>query len=392
MSERISDVSAKIGWGRLTAANLYFFLFVAVYGCLVLAFIQRTGPALLFPAYFLLAILVVTSLNRTISLGWVLMFFIYGTTAVPFVSLILTWPIDLVFDTDSIFGGAILVPVLEEILKVAPLVLLLFRKQWRFRWTLGAIDLMVLGAAIGAGFTFFEDTLLGFASTGFLRAGAGEYIMRSHEATPHFGPIYLFPSMDVGTANTAFIGHAAATAFVGLAIGLARLLGLRLRKGGWVLPAAALLWVTVDHAMFNYVAHVGRMSGLSKVYYTLNANGRLSSAVFYLLLAGALIYERWILQRNSQRTRHFRLDRGNLKLLKGGFGTAIESVAAVNDLRTYLQQRRALTYGLHLHDSSEPATVEQDRKRREYLEVVAFALAHWKSDVEITPSLVLDER
>lgn len=388
MSEKLSDVSARLGCGHLTLANMYFFVFLAVYGCFALAFIGKTGPALLFPLYFMVAMLVVTTFNRTVSLGWVVMFFIYGTTAVAFASLVLSWPINAVFGADSAFAGNIVIPILEEVLKVAPLVLFLVWKGWRFRWTVGASDLLILGAAVGAGFAFFEDTLLGFASGGFGRMGAAEYIMGSHEATPHLGPIYLFPSMDIGTADTAFIGHAAATAFVGLALGLARMLGLRLRKGGWVLPAVVLLWVITDHAMFNHTAGTGRLSGLAEFYYTLNASGKLSSIALYLVLIGSLVYERWILQRNRERTRHFRLDRDNLKLFQGTVAGLEERFAAIVKLRRFVQERRGLTYGLHLFDSAGSKGREE---RAEHLEATAFVLAHWKGELEVTPSLPMAE-
>jgi RsiW-degrading membrane proteinase PrsW (M82 family) len=388
MSEKLSDVSARLGFGRLTLANIYFFVFLAVYGCFVLAFIGKTGPALLFPLYFVLAMLVATTFNRTVSLGWVLMFFIYGSTAVAFVILVLSWPVNAVFGTDSLFAGAVVIPILEEALKVAPLVVFLLLKRWRFRWTAGALDLMVLGAAVGAGFAFFEDTLLGFASGGFGRIGAAEYIMRSHEATPHLGPLYLFPSMDIATADTAFIGHAAATALVGLALGLARMLGLRLRRGGWVLPAVVLLWVIMDHVMFNWVVHEGGRPGLAKFYYTLNAGGMLTSIVLYLALIGTVVYERVILQRNRERTRHYRLERDNLKLFKGSIAGLEERLGAIFRLRRYIQERRGLTYGLHLLDS---AGSEDRGERVDRLEAVAYVLALWKGELEVTPSLPIGE-
>ena len=126
MSAKLSDVSARLGFGRLTLANIYFYVFLVVYGCLVLVLVQKTGPALLFPLYFVVAMLVATTFDRTVSLGWVVMFFIYGTTAVPFVSLILSWPVNLVLGSDSGFGGNFVIPILEEVLKVSPLILFLF--------------------------------------------------------------------------------------------------------------------------------------------------------------------------------------------------------------------------------------------------------------------------
>jgi hypothetical protein len=112
--------------------------------------------------------------------------------------------------------------------------------------------------------------------------------------------------VDVSYSNTAYIGHAAATALIGLALGLARLLAGRLgvasrRDVAYALPLAAWLWVVVDHALFNHVAGTGRMSGVVKFLYTIDGMGRLSSWALYLLLAGTLVYERLILRRYRGR-------------------------------------------------------------------------------------------
>jgi RsiW-degrading membrane proteinase PrsW (M82 family) len=385
MRQQLSNISIRLGGGPLTTTNVYFLFYLLAYGFLLLIFVTRTGAALLFPAYFLATMLVVTGLNRTVLLGWVVMFFIYGSTVVPFLDLVLAWPIDQVFGVDSTLGGDVLVPILEETLKVLPLFLFLRWKGWRFRWTAGASDLMVLGAASGAGFALWEGTLWGFAQAGYLPTGAADFILRSHQATPHLGPLYLFPSMDVGSANSAYIGHAAAAAFIGLAFGLGRMLAGRHRRAAWALPLAAWLWVIFDHMLFNTIAGSGRVPGLLSPLYTVDAYGRLSSWAFYLLLLGTLVYERRLLSHNRPRTTDYQLARDNLKLLSGSPTDALGRVQQVMRLRTYLSERRGLTYGLHLYHSSGENTERQ--ARRDYLEVLAFALAHWKGELEVSPSL-----
>jgi RsiW-degrading membrane proteinase PrsW (M82 family) len=385
MRRQLSSLSIRLGSGPLSTGNVYFLFYLLAYGCLLLVFIPKTGVALLFPAYFLLAMLAVTSLNRTMLLGWVVMFFVYGSTAVPFLDLVLAWPIDLVFGVDSAMGGNVLVPILEETLKVLPLLLFLRWKGWRFRWTAGASDLMILGAASGAGFALWEGTLWGFAQAGYLPTGAADFILSSHAATPHLGPLYLFPSMDVGSANSAYIGHAAAAAFIGLALGLGRMLAGRRSRVAKILPVVAWLWVIFDHMIFNAIADSGRVPALLSPLYTLDAYGRLSSWAFYLLLVGTLVYERRLLSHNRPRMRDFQLERGNLKLLRGSPTDALGRVGQVLNLRTYLSERRGLAYGLHLYHSLGERAERQER--RDYLEVLAFALAHWKGELEVSPSL-----
>jgi hypothetical protein len=89
---------------------------------------------------------------------------------------------------------------------------------------------------------------------------------------------------------------------VGLTTGLARLFASRLGKAAWVLPLGAWIWIVFDHGLFNYVADVGRLSGIMKFIYTLDGYGKLSSVALYLLLLGTLFFERWLLWRYRGRT------------------------------------------------------------------------------------------
>jgi RsiW-degrading membrane proteinase PrsW (M82 family) len=137
--------------------------------------------------------LIVTVFNRTLPLRWVVFFFIHGATIVPFLTLVLAWLTTLVFGRESMFRGVVPIPILEETLKLLPLLVFLVPKRWRFRWTAGATDLMILGAAIGGGFALHEDTLLGFIPR---YSQTSAEFLRTHGAAPHLGPFYLFPSMD----------------------------------------------------------------------------------------------------------------------------------------------------------------------------------------------------
>jgi RsiW-degrading membrane proteinase PrsW (M82 family) len=388
MKGRMSDLVVKVGWGPGTVINLYTLAYFLVYSCFLLLLLPKTGPALLFPAYFLVMMLIVTVANRSLPLRWVAFCFIYGSTLVVFAALMLAWPIDQLVGVNSRFAGTVLVPILEETVKILPLLVFLAWTGWRFRWTAGASDLTILGAALGAGYALVEDTLLGYVP----RISAADYLLRAHGAGPHLGPLYLFPSMDIGTADTAFMGHAATTAFVALTIGLARLLAGRLGKAAWALPVVAWLWVVVEHGLFNYVADVGRLDGLVKFIYTLDAKGRLASIAFYLLLLGVIAFERGILRRYRERMAPYAWSRGNLKVLKTPLGAdPLGAIGIVNDLRAYVRELRGLNYGLYLYESLGGDDNPAEKRRVSYLEQLAAALAAWKSKVEMVPSLPLVE-
>ena len=53
-----SDLADRLGFGPATAINIYTLAYFLIYGCIALIFITRTGPAILFPACFLVLMLV----------------------------------------------------------------------------------------------------------------------------------------------------------------------------------------------------------------------------------------------------------------------------------------------------------------------------------------------
>jgi RsiW-degrading membrane proteinase PrsW (M82 family) len=385
MNAKIAEWSRRTGWGPASATNLFTLFYLLLLGLVVLVLIPKTGPALLFPAYFLLGMLLVTAANRSLPVRWVVFCFLYGAILVSLVTLLLSWPFAQLLGRDSRFFGCVIGPLLEESLKVVPLLVLLRLRWWRFRWTAGAIDLMILGAALGGGFAFFEDFALSYMPG--LGMSAARFLMETHQATPHLGPLYLFPSMDIGYSNSAYIGHTAATAFVGLCLGLMRMFASKRGKWLWILPLWAWVWMVVDHGFFNFIADAGRISGFGQFLYKLDGQGRLSSIVFYLLVVGTLIFERWALARHRRRMKPFDLNRGNLKILKSPSTGALAFIEHLVNLRIYTRERRGLGYGLHYYHSAPDKNSAVALERRAYLEGVIHSLVDWKSRVEVSPSL-----
>jgi RsiW-degrading membrane proteinase PrsW (M82 family) len=388
MNAKIAEWSRRTGWGPATAISLFTLFYLLLLCLVVLVLIPKTGPALLFPAYFLLGMLLVTAVNRSLPVRWVVFCFLYGAILVSLVTILLSWPLAQLLGRDSRFFGCIIGPLLEESLKVVPLLVLLRLRWWRFRWTAGASDLMILGAAVGGGFAFFEDFTLNYMPG--LGMSAARFLMETHQATPHLGPFYLFPSMDIGYSNSAFIGHTAATAFVGLCLGLARMLASRRGKWVWILPLWAWLWMVVDHGFFNFIADTGRISGFGQFLYNLDGQGRLSSIVFYLLVVGTLVFERTILARHRRRMKPFDLNPDNLKILKSPSSGVLAFIEHLANLRIYIRERRGLGYGLHHYHSAPDKSSGVASERRAYLEGVIHSLVDWKSRVEVSPSLTPD--
>jgi hypothetical protein len=372
---------------------IYLVVFLCLFSCPVVVLGAKTLPALLFPAYFLILLLVLTTFNRTVPLRWVLSCFVLGATVVPLPTLLVSAVFAALLGEDSPLFYSVAVPILEEAFKIIPLLVLLILPRWRYRWTASASDLLILGAALGAGFDFYETTLNSFAS-----GWSAGTILDMHDIL-HLGPIYPFPNLEVktfggiGFARTsgflaAFIGHGGATAFIALVIGWVRLLGAWLKgKLGivwlvlWIVPLIVWGWMVFDHGMFNYTIDTADLPLLLRVLYTLDIYGRLSTLILCLLTLATIGLERLLLWRGSWRMVGLRLSKDRLMLLKGDLNP-LSIPLHLLALRNFLRERRGLSYGLHFYHRGGG----QNEKLRTYLEDLAQALLFWKSRLEVALS------
>lgn len=364
-------------WANALLVALAVALGLWCLGTLIAA--RKTFPAAVFPAYFLGLLLIVTATTRSVPLRWVAGLALLGATTVPLAILLLSLPFTRWPGTDSHIFRSIVVPLLEETLKVVPLLVLLCHQRWRYRTTVGASDLLVLGAALGAGLAFYEDALRGWVP-GF----SADTILELHRAAPHRGVLYLFPHMHALTGAAAgsgsFIGHGGATAFVGLALGLARLLRGRLgRVPSWILPLVAWGWVVFDHGVFNLLSHSGQWPQVLDILWRIDLRGTLSSIVLYALILVAVLFERGILRRAREYIAGLDLSRRRLMLLRGRFSHPAGRLLHLLGLGIYLRERRGLIYGHYLHALG----YEQDRALGAYLARLEVVLRRHKAALEL---------
>lgn len=185
---------------------------------------------------------------------------VIGSTVLALVAQRFATPI---FGAGTVAG--VVGPVIEELAKAAPALILAFWLRDGRRLTIA--DLAMVALASGLGFALVES--------GILAVG---------QQVPKF---QLFP--------THFAGHGVSTALVGLAAGI----GLRFwpfRWSAWAPAAAALALVSFDHAMFNWkILHTnmifGEVIGVASApamierLYEFTGHGGIES---YLLPAGLL--------------------------------------------------------------------------------------------------------
>lgn len=180
------------------------------------------------------------------------------------------------FDTSEGFANWGLIPVIEECLKLGPVIVVVLLHRRRSGLAPNPSDLLMLGCFAGAGFAMAENALLVQNNAGIARDMARQY-------GPHLGPLYLVPG---AWGAAGYVGHAAATGLACAAFGLA--LALRARLGRWwpLAAAAGFAWIVVEHVLTNY--YVGSGSGLALAL----GNGRLTPWLF-IAVALAVVALDW---------------------------------------------------------------------------------------------------
>lgn len=126
---------------------------------------------------------------------------------------------------------SVAIPVIEEIGKILPLLVVVLAWKGRADGSPGAVDLALLGVASGSGFAFHEDALWSRVSGSGLDTPIG----------------WVLPTMHTEAGNV--VGHAGWTGLVGLAIGI--WLVNRRRRWTAVVPVLALALAIADHGTWN---------------------------------------------------------------------------------------------------------------------------------------------
>jgi len=259
---------------------------------------------------------------------------------------------------DGLGSAAGLAPLVEEGLKLAPL--LLFVAGTSRARSLGVADLGLVGAALGAGFACTEEAVRRVVALGDGAAEAGAW---AGAGAPSWRVLALLPGQASGPGRS-FAGHVVLTAVVGLGVGFA----LRYRRlpgrAPLLLPGALFLLAVADHAAWN--GRAGLPGALLGAHDALGAGG-IAAPLLLALLAGATLVDyrdlnrrrRWLVLLPGEH----RLDPlGELRLLVRLTPSGLPGTA---NLLSFLRRRRRLGYGL----------AQPDRHRDEALGALAARVA-----------------
>lgn len=209
-------------------------------------------------------------------------------------------------------AGWMFVPVIEEVVKLLPVLLLARIHSKRLR-PFNLSDWLIAGCAVGAGFALIENVELIVNNSGgsVLRDMARQY-------GPHIGGFYPIPG---AWGIVGFIGHAGATGIAAAGIGLS----LALKRRGpaprvtplallrqvpapwWAAAAVCFGWVVAEHTLANLTVHTESAAG------QILGNGRLTPwlalPLFALVIAIDVAHRRRTLANSSILRTRFALIR-----------------------------------------------------------------------------------
>jgi RsiW-degrading membrane proteinase PrsW (M82 family) len=252
-------------------------------------------------ALFMIELIVLSSATRTISIGAMATIFCAGGAM--FGLAVLGGNALLLLDPDR---NALLrkftVPILEESLKLLPVLFYLWRGRKKNTWAMGMTDVMLLATACGAGFSLLEDA----------------HIL----AHGNVNRLAWLPTTNILGAHM-IASHAIWTGLAGATIGLALLLRSR---GIIALPIAAsgYCWAILDHTQNNYRINMHNFFGTALGGVT--ADGWMSVYLFVIAGMVAIAFDLYII--------HGTLEKFPLKLaLTGGLEGLWSAWRFVNNKR-----------------------------------------------------------
>lgn len=244
-----------IGWTLAAAGSETWAAATAAVSCLAGLFVLTAGTRTVGTRRIVFCFLLGGFL---MSVSWLLVRVLYGAVG----------------DVDVV--SIRIVPWVEETLKLLPVVALGALRRIESR-TWGAVDVMLMAAASGAGFGVVEEAWL-----------------RSEYPWPD---VALVPAVVTESVGRVIAGHALWAALAGLGLGLALLVGER-HRWAWLLAPAAFLWAVVDHRVTNHwSSHSTEPGFLWSVVNSVGLEGWLTPVLLLLGLLAATAVEARILYR-----------------------------------------------------------------------------------------------
>lgn len=250
--------------------------------------LSQTGPigitAVAFNVSVLLGLILLTTFTRSVPLRTVALMFFSGGVA-----MALALGIERVLLAPPLMAPLrnLLVPFLEETIKLIPLFFYLYRVRKFTLWTVGVSDTMLMGAALGAGFAFVFD--------------AYRHIHQPWQHHPH---VQWLPTADMIAGLYLSVGHAVLGAIAGTSVGIALLI-INKRKTALIPILIGVSWCIFDHAASLNFLNANSIVG--NFFKMLTLKGFASVYIFGLSVAVSIAADLYIGARYLPRSSEFKL-------------------------------------------------------------------------------------
>ncbi len=185
------------------------------------------------------------------------------------------------------------IPLVEEVIKLLPVLWILWRERNGRAQTLGVTDVLLIAAACGVGFGLVEDA--------FIRHNEG-----------WSRPLWWLPTSEIihrPEVTQLIAGHGAWTGLAGLTLGLALILR-RPRTLMTIVSISGLAWSAIDHTGTNYGN--SHHDALGAALRFVNGDGWFTAYLFLVGVVAAIFFDFYLLHFSHRKLPEAKLPRPGL--------------------------------------------------------------------------------
>jgi len=302
------------------------FIYIGM-GFFVLMAWGQIGPSILSAIAFNLAVLavlaIISTFTRTLVLRRLLSLFLWGAFMTG-VAVIVSHAVVKIFAFAGPGITEIAMAMVEEVIKLLPLIILLIAGRRFSTFTMGMTDFILAGACLGAGFSCLE-----YAA--------------AHQHSAAYGQLAWLPTAEINNGRMVS-GHLiwSSLAAAGIGFGFFFKTNVKVAAIGAVVGLAVSM---LDHAAYNY--SLVNTDWITSILNVVALNGYLAFGLWVASLAIAIVVDTRILLKAVPQFSEFKVPKG------------LEGLDGLMAMWDFVIDRRRLAYSLH-HYENAPETLKKD--------------------------------
>ncbi len=307
--------------------SLRLFLIYVGVGFYIFVAWMKIGPSILSAIAFNLAVLAILAIigtfTRTLVLRRMLSLFLWGAFMTG-VAVIVSRVAVRTFAFSGPGGIEIIMAMIEEVIKLIPLIILLIAGRKFSTFTMGMTDFILAGAALGAGFSCLE-----YAA--------------AHQHSAAYGQLAWLPTAEI-TNGRMISGHLIWSSLAAAGVGFGFFFKTRWNVAA-IGAAIGLSVAMLDHAAYNYsVVYTDWITGILNAF---ALNGYLAFGLWVVSIVIALVVDIRILLKAVPQFSEFKVPKG------------LEGLDGLMAMWDFVIDRRRLAYSLH-HYENAPEAMKKD--------------------------------